>query len=250
MGVDKAGLRLGGQTLLAIAVSKLLPLCEEVVLIGTRASAPPGLRTIPDVHPGCGPMGGMEAALRDLHDVLENGRGGDQPDVHEGSAPGSPVDHPPAAPVYALFLPVDMPLLPRGLLRELLRDWHGGAAEAPPRVAMVEADHRVQPLVSMVHRDLLPAVERSLTAGAFKIRPVLESAAASKHPTAPAAPHAPPAPSALHITPLEIAAMRLGWRGWTPSPAEWRARSLWFGNLNTPEEFAAAENFADALGGA
>ena len=217
MGEDKAELRLGGQTLLEIAVARLRPLCEEVVLIGTRSPTPADLRVLPDLHPGSGPLAGIEAALRDL-----------QPTEGEHT------------PEWALFLPIDMPFLPAGLLCALLGEWRELMAGGI-RVAMVQADGRMQPLVSVVHRDLLPAVEQSVTAGSLKVRPLFESAANSLSAGAP---------SPLQVTRLEVDSLGGGWGGWTPRGAEWRARSLWFGNLNTPEEFAAAVPFAEAIGDA
>ena len=213
MGEDKADLRLGGRTLLEIAVAKLLPLCDEVVLVGTRPSAPAGLRVLPDLHPGCGPMGGIEAALADLS----------RPDREP-------------LPDWALLLPVDMPFIPAGLLQELLYEWSELAAHGL-RVALIEADGRLQPLVSLLHRGLLPAVWRSLAAGDHKVRPLLEAA-----PRQPGS-----SPRSLHLTTLITEEMRSGRGSWVPGSAEWRARSLWFCNLNTPADFAEAEGFADAL---
>lgn len=202
MGVDKAELELGGRTLLEIAVGKLRGICGEVVVIGPRRDLPPGVRRIDDLHGGCGPIGGMEAALRDL-----------------GSA------------AAAVFLPVDMPLLPAGLFSGLVEAWLSSAAAA----AFALVDGRAQPLVSLLRAAALPEIERTLERGERKVRPVLERAGAG-------------GPGGITVpTPISTLERRSVWPGWLPSDDEWSVRELWFANLNTPEEFARAELMAETL---
>ena len=201
MGTGKADLRLGGHTLLAIACAKLAPLCREVVVVGT-GEPPPGVRGIADLHPGCGPIGGMEAALRDL-----------------------PTE-------FAAFLPVDMPLLPPGLLAELARRWSSPGLGAA-RVCFAVFDGVAQPLVSRLHREVLPMLEAAISAGELKLRPVLERAAAHLGPGAL---------ERTEITTGEILLREPGSPGrWTPPEQERSSSRLWFSNLNTPEEFRLAE---------
>lgn len=65
MGRDKAGLVLGGRTLLQRQVDKLQSLgIGDVMLSGAGRTAPPGVRVIPDELPGNGPLGGLHACLR------------------------------------------------------------------------------------------------------------------------------------------------------------------------------------------
>jgi molybdopterin-guanine dinucleotide biosynthesis protein A len=61
MGRDKALIQLGGRSMLEIALEKLraLPLPVPPRVAGARLDA----GAIADLHPGCGPLGGMEAAL-------------------------------------------------------------------------------------------------------------------------------------------------------------------------------------------
>ena len=133
MGVDKAEMCLGGRTLLEIAIGKLQSLASEVVVVGQRQAVPDGLRVIADLRPGCGPMGGMEAALLDLN----AGSG-----VENGSA---------------VFLPVDMPFLPAGLLARMVGAW----AKIESSVCMAIADGRVQPLVSLVRAEIITIYVRA-----------------------------------------------------------------------------------------
>ncbi len=192
MGVDKAEMRLGGRTLLEIAVGKLRRICDEVVVVGERAAAPEGVRVIADGWAGCGPMGGMEAALGDV------GAG------------------------RAMFLPVDMPLMPMGLLEGMARVWAASGA----RVCLAVGDGQVQPLVSQVRGDVVSEVRAALGRGQYKVRPLLEAAGAQ---------------GGLVRTEIRTGERCAVWPGWTPSEAEWARRELWFANLNTPEEFGRAE---------
>ena len=212
MGQDKAALQLGGATLLELAVRKLQPVCDEVVVVGPGLA---GVRNLADDFPGCGPLGGIEAALAD-------GRG-----------------------EWAAFLPVDMPLLPVGLLRALFGVW-ARYADGGALVCFAVTEDRAQPLVSIVRRAALPFVREALKHGQLRVRFVLESAAeqiAQKTDV--------PIDAALRRTEVRIRrdgnAREVTIDGaavWQASPAEWAARELWFSNLNTPGEFAAAEHLA------
>ncbi len=101
MGRDKAMLQLAGKTLLARAVEIARTVATEVVLLGDRQDLQGADRAIPDLHPGCGPVGGMETALRDLASRPSDSQKAER----------------------ACFLPVDMPFLPAGLYAALMRDW-------------------------------------------------------------------------------------------------------------------------------
>src|SRR5271168_1377463 len=101
MGRDKAMLSLAGKTLLDRAVRTARSVAREVVLLGDRQDLQGADRAIADLHPGCGPVGGMETALRDL-----------------ASRPNDP-----QKAERACFLPVDMPFLPAGLYAALMRNW-------------------------------------------------------------------------------------------------------------------------------
>lgn len=216
MGQDKGDLRLGGKTLIELAIGKLQPLCDEVVIIGQRAVD--GVRVIPDLHPGCGPIGGVEAALRDL--------------------PSN----------WAMFLPVDMPLLPHGLLRALCSTWNDDAGHGA-RVAFAVADGMSQPLVSVLHREVLRPVQDAVKAGQFKVRPVLEGAALAMAREAGVADEIVLGRTQVRTlagddgepTEVLVGAHMM----WQPTALEWRRRHLWFGNLNTPEEFREAERLVE-----
>jgi len=62
-GQNKGALIVDGRTILARQLAELAPLAGDLMLVGARAQAPHGLRAIADIVPGCGPLGGIHAAL-------------------------------------------------------------------------------------------------------------------------------------------------------------------------------------------
>lgn len=211
MGTDKAEIVFEGRTLLDRAVATMGEACAEVTVVGDRKRVPEGTASVPDGVPGCGPVGGIEAALGDC--------------VRKGGE-------------IAVFLPVDMPLLPGGLLRALVGAW---TASKTMRLGVVVEDGRMQPLISAVHAELLAAVRAALGRGDYKLQPVLRSAAEdlARRMDVPLA-------AVFAATPLRLGNGRVlaGDDGaelpWRPSPLEWERRLSWFKNLNTPAELAEA----------
>jgi molybdopterin-guanine dinucleotide biosynthesis protein A len=132
MGTDKALVELGGQTLVERAIGILSAAGLPVFIAG----APPGVRlqlesyapVIPDTEPGLGPLAGICAALRSTRAPL------------------------------AVFLPVDVPLMPTSLIVYLLR--HARISALPVTLASVNAFPQTFPAV--VARDALQALEREL----------------------------------------------------------------------------------------
>lgn len=211
MGEDKAGLRLGGRTLLEIAMETMRSATPTVTILGERQGALEGARSVPDAFPGCGPMGGMEAAMRDCR---EHGA------------------------EWAMFLPVDMPLVPAGLMRALADRW---VAEPTARVCLAEVDGWLQPLVSAVHVEVLPWLRGALERGEYKLQPLLRAEAADL-----AAERGIREEEVFARTPLGFREdYKVTAAGevleWTPSVAEWSLRRMWFANSNTPVEFERME---------
>jgi molybdenum cofactor guanylyltransferase len=93
MGQDKALLSLAGRSLLDLALNKLraLPLAGAPRIAAARSDLSAHAAVIADLHPGCGPLSGIEAAL---------------------AASACPLN---------VFLPVDVPLLPPHFLLWMLR---------------------------------------------------------------------------------------------------------------------------------
>jgi molybdopterin-guanine dinucleotide biosynthesis protein A len=224
MGRDKATIVLGGKTLLARAVETLRQVVSsipgvpgertQVTVIGQRTLLEGADRSIPDNYPGCGPVGGMEAALGDL----EVSRAAD----------------------WALFLPVDMPFLPAEFLAALVEEWMA-AAKGGARVCHMVVDGRAQPLVSLIHREIHPFLVQALQAGEFRVTPVLQSACktlASINAGAVLSSRSLVWQTAFtgeHLCPID--------RVWSPDGVQWRSRHLWFANLNTERDLREAETF-------
>ena len=150
MGKDKALLQVAGRPLLELALDKLRTLGLDASvpprIAGTRPDLSSYAPIVPDLHPGCGPLSGIEAAL---------------------AATTQPLN---------LFLPVDLPLLPAEFLGWILRRAEiTGALLTVPRF-----NGWPQPLCAVYHRDLLAGVTASLLAGNFKVMPVLMAAAQSR----------------------------------------------------------------------
>src|ERR1700730_11691463 len=86
MGRDKALLELAGKPLVLHAVVKLRRVCRDVHILSNRPQLEAYAPLVRDLHEGCGPLGGIEAALEhSQHD-------------------------------WNLFMPVDMPFLPSSFL--------------------------------------------------------------------------------------------------------------------------------------
>jgi molybdopterin-guanine dinucleotide biosynthesis protein A len=146
MGQDKTGLQVGGRSLLELALDKLRALGLDASATPRIAGSRPDLSSyapvVSDLHPGCGPLGGIEAAL---------------------AATTQPLN---------LFLPVDLPFLPAQFLSWMLRRAETtGALLTVPRF-----NGWPQPLCAVYHRDLLAGVTASLLAGNYKVMPALTAA--------------------------------------------------------------------------
>jgi molybdopterin-guanine dinucleotide biosynthesis protein A len=76
LGGDKSSLHLGGGSLLQRIISRLAPLSSEVFVVlaqGSEETSPPGARTVTDIYPNKGPLGGIYSGLmsaRDFHSIV------------------------------------------------------------------------------------------------------------------------------------------------------------------------------------
>lgn len=146
MGTEKALLELGGRPLIAHAVAKLQDICAQVsVLSGNPDLAAYG-PLVADLHPGCGPISGIEAAL--AHSRFE----------------------------WNLLVPVDVPFLPE----VFLSDWvQRVVAKQDFRAAIFEAGGRPQPGVLLIHGSAKPHISTAIERGEYKLLPALQAAAHS-----------------------------------------------------------------------
>jgi len=216
MGKDKALLELAGRPLVWHAVTKLRRVCADVQILSSRPELEMLAPLVRDMQQGCGPLGGLEAALGHSW--------------HE----------------WNLFLPVDMPFLPSAFLDHWVRTVVARENRGT-RMAMFTVDGLPQPLFCMLHREVTLFVHDAMQRGEYKVYPVLEAAGREL-----AARQDVELSAVLFNLPWDVQAQFSrtqsgGEMWWTVTAAQQEAKHLWFANLNTPEEFAEAERHLDAL---
>ena len=148
-GVDKAFLKIGGQTLVDRALSVLSEVCESVRLVADPARFAKYESTkygpvLADILPGCGPLGGIHAGLA-----------------------SSPAE-------LNLMLAVDMPFVSLELLAFLFL-----AAEDEDNHAIITVPRTskgFQPLCAVYRPEFSIAAEQALRAGKYKIDAVFSGA--------------------------------------------------------------------------
>lgn len=231
MGRDKALLELGGKPLVLHAAVKLRRVCMEVSILGSNPALEQYAPLVKDVHPGCGPLGGIEAAL--LHSQHD----------------------------WNLIMPVDVPFVPTaylwGWVRHAMLHAGGMAGSRPEGIELPGAHARVwmfmvdgvpQPTLALVHREVRPFLTEALERGEYKLYPVLEKACRQISVEKGLLPGvglvAVPYWEQLRSRP---GPQRKGEDWWYTTGAQEQGSGRWFANLNTPQEFAEAEQHLDAL---
>lgn len=135
MGRDKAFLHLGGITLLTSALERTQAATGSAWIVGSAEKFAPFGPVVEDRYPGCGPLGGIQAALAATRTRLN------------------------------LITAVDMPFLQLDFLGYLVDQ-----ARASQAVVVVpRAGGRLQPLCAVYRKDFAEVAERSLQAGKNKI---------------------------------------------------------------------------------
>lgn len=131
MGRDKAGLQLGGQTLIERVLAAVRPLDCPAFIVARQATdhAHLGLSVVPDLFPDTGPLGGLCTALQ------------------HASTPA------------LLLLACDLPFLTPRFLRFLIESLGGHQAAVP------QSPEGLQPLCAVYTHSCLPAVEAALGQG-------------------------------------------------------------------------------------
>lgn len=141
MGTDKAFVMLDGRTLVARALAICRSVCSDVRIVGDSSKYTPFATVVEDHFPGCGPLGGIHAALRASTSDLN------------------------------LMLAVDLPFVSPALLQFLLRQ----ARESASRVTVPRAGHGLQPLCAVYRRDFAELAEKALREGRYKIDALFEA---------------------------------------------------------------------------
>ena len=135
MGSDKALLQIGGMSLLQIALAKAREVSPSTIIVGSHDRYAQYGEVIEDIIPGCGPLGGIHAALSSTISELN------------------------------LILSVDMPLMSSDFLRWLLEF----AAACEESAIVPAAQGRTQPLCAVFRRTGVTQVENALRTGEYKI---------------------------------------------------------------------------------
>jgi len=189
MGSDKALLQFAGQSLVARALDILRASGLAPSIAGARSNLSQFAPVIEDSRPALGPLGGICAALAST------------------------------SAQCAVFLPVDLPLIPAALLTFLLHHAQiTGAAITVPSV-----NGYAQTFPAVVRRSALPALESALREGPGGCFSAFHAAAAQLG-------------QPFSVLPVEL----LVQSGQIAHPDGFPA-GFWFQNVNTPGELERAE---------
>jgi molybdopterin-guanine dinucleotide biosynthesis protein A len=140
MGQDKALLRLGGRTLVEIAVEKLREFCAEVSIAGNRDDLGEYAPVVREERLDAGPGAGIEAGLKA------------------------------AKQEWCLFMPVDVPLVPG----ELLRLWADAVMARPGvRASYLRCGAELHPAICMVRRECAEVFRAGLDGGERRLAGIL-----------------------------------------------------------------------------
>ncbi len=219
MGRDKALLELAGKPLVEHAVLKLRRICAQVAVLSNSPELERCAPVVRDLHPGCGPMSGLDAAL-----------------VH-------------ARHEWSLVLPVDVPFVPTAMLYSWAQSALRHGRNFGTRVALYRVQGIPQPTLVMLHRDLAPYLTAALAQGRFRLFPELVAASqdlAARREQDPA--HVLQQWAWSEESRFTAGGCKPPGPAWTATTPEQEAgTALFFANLNTPEDFAQAERHARVL---
>ena len=193
MGRDKALLPFRGRPMVEIAVEKLRTFCAEVAISGNRDDLRSFAPVVPETLADAGPVAGIETGLGAC----------EQP--------------------WALFVPVDVPLIPALLLRRWAEGTLQHAAEGCSLSTLL-AGEREQPAFCMMRRSASPAVRAAVSDGERKVRRLLGVVE-----------HAEPGAWMWMCDAEEVGRDLL-----SPDSPDLQVAN-WFRNVNTPEEHFDAE---------
>lgn len=194
MGRDKALLPFRGRPMVEIAVEKLRALCSAVSIVGDRHDLAAFAPIVVDERVNCGPGAGIEAGL------------------HACSQP------------WAVFMPVDVPLLPP----EFLQRWMQEALRVRMSVSYLGLlGLGKQPAFCMLQRERVVAFSRRLDSGERRLEVLLNLCAADD------------GYASWMYDEWELYGGVCGVPG-EQIPDE-VTLAQWFANVNTPDELARAE---------
>jgi molybdopterin-guanine dinucleotide biosynthesis protein A len=189
MGADKALLPLSGKPLIAHALAILRQAGLPASIAGAHSPLSAFAPVVPDSNPDQGPLGGICAALAS------------------------------SSAYWAVFLPVDQPLLPAALVTYLLR--HARTTGQAVTLASLNGFAHTFPVV--LARAVLPLLQAELAAGRRGCFSAFQAAAASLH-------------YPITVLPVEL----LVQSGQVAHP-EVLPPARWFLNVNAPADLLEAQ---------
>ena len=207
MGTDKALIEFGGRPLVAHALDLVRAAGLRVLIAGARSPLESFAPVVPDSRADAGPLEGICAALESLKETSSRMPAG-------ALAPEPP---------YALFLPVDLPLLPPSLLRYLL--YHARITGLGVTLLSVNGFPQTFPVVLSL--DCWPVLQRELNSGHGGCYAAFQTAAAARG-------------EHVSILPAEVLVQS---RKITHPAALPVAR--WFLNVNAPADLLRASTFGE-----
>ncbi len=192
MGRDKAFLELGGLPLIAHAIHKLTPLCDSYAICGNNPQLAAWGRLIPDAVAGAGPLAGLVSAITDT-----------------AAAEGT---------IFAIVVPVDLPLLPTEVMARLAMR----AIKSGKWATLIEADGHIQPLCAIYRGEMAVPLRQLLESGERKVLPAVDKVC----------------PGALMecVSLAELFGVGEDWGEGLPDGS-----GNWFLNVNTPADWEQAE---------
>jgi len=146
MGANKALLAFHGKPMISAVVDAVRPIAAEVIVVADDGApyAALGLKTLSDIHKGCGPLGGLHAALT-----------ASQPDE-------------------TLLLACDIPLVSTPFLRYIFEY----RSVAPARVP--ELNGRAHPMCAVYDKRCLHEIERLIAAERLAMAALLDTVGAER----------------------------------------------------------------------
>lgn len=142
MGRDKALLPFRGRPMIEIAVEKLRTFCPAVSICGNRDDLTTFASVVREDRQNAGPAAGFEAGLKACEDA------------------------------WALFLPVDVPMMPAAVLHRWAHAVVNRGGEGCG-ASYLTAMGREHPAFCLLHRRALPVITKALEAGERKLRNLL-----------------------------------------------------------------------------
>lgn len=144
MGTDKGFVVLDGRTLLERALDLARSVTSDIRIVGNPAKFASFAPVVEDLFSGCGPLGGIHAALRSSQTDLN------------------------------LILAVDTPFVTPSFLEYIL----ARAKDSQAMITVPRTSRGWQPLCAVYRRDFASIAEKALRAGHYKIDPLFTEAAA------------------------------------------------------------------------